>query len=452
MSNSRKPASRKSELEQKILLLKERILDECLSENEREEIYQHLLECVRKITEKFIEELNYKTRGLLYPYKRPSEHRRVDDWYDPLDWAADPESAISSPVQSLKSLEDQIKNEKYLWKSSIDSEILSISDYLTSAFISGDCRCNDTRKKNSGQKCARKDSHSLRAWLEKDTGKTLEKFLSGALKGYYGKRMLIKEIQYGMAYIRLFEEGLRFTENKIMNRCLNCRDQNDEPLRYEGHYCYNCSTAFNERTMKRSLSEHFITERAYDHGEFWQCKGNACGNVFPVRKGKDNDICPYEGCGYRPAGRAKVTKAYYREIFADEPSKPEMPLERPGLDLERCCQFSRQYIFLTDLIFMAVTGELSLTIDEWLEQKRRAIRIELDDEERFMRKKESIRELFRRFLIDDCDPGFDINDIRAILRKKYIAAFREGMPLTDIHLTSLNIGDIRNFLKREVES
>jgi hypothetical protein len=452
MSNSRKPSSGKSELEQKILLLKERILDGCLSDDEREEIYKHLSMCVREMTEKFISELNFKTRYLLYPYNRLSKFWDHSDWNDPMDWAADPESAVSSPVQDLKSLEDQINNEKYLWKSSIDSEILSISDYLTSAFISEDCRCNDTRKKSSGQKCARHDSHSLRAWLEKDTGKTLENFLSGALKGYYGKRMLIKEIQYGMAYICLFEDGLRFTENKIMNRCLNCRDQNDEPLRYEDHYCYNCSTAFNESTMKRSLSEHFITERAYNRGEFWQCKGNACGNVFPVRKGKNSDICPYEGCGYRPAGRAKVTKAYYRGILVDETSEPEMPSARPAPDLERCYQFSRQYIFLTDLIFMAVTGELSLTIDEWLEQKRRAIRLELDDEERLRLKKESIRELFSSFLIDDFDPGFDINDIRAILRKKYIAALREGMPPTDIHLTLLDIGDICDFLNREVAS
>jgi hypothetical protein len=370
-----------------------------------------------------------------------------------MDWAADPESAVSSPVQSLKSLEDQIKNEKYLWKSNrIDSEIISISDTLTSMFISGECSCYKTRKKRSGQECARKDSHSLRAWLEKDTENTLENFLSGALKGYYGRRMLIKEIQYGMAYICLSEEGLLFTENKIMNRCLNCRDQNDEPLRYEDHYCYNCSTAFNESTMKRSLSEHFITDRVYNHGDFWQCKGNACGNVFPVRKGKDEDICPYEGCGYRPAGRAKVTKAYYREILADEPSKPEMPSARPAPAIERCYQFSRRHVFLTDLIFMAVTGELSLTIDEWFEQKRRAIRIELDDEERLRLKKESIRELFSRFIACDYAPGIDLNEVQDVLRKRYL----KGMPVTDFHLITLDIRQImcylRDFLNREVAS
>lgn len=453
MSKSKRAESDISLLEEKLILFRDRIIEGRLSEAEREDVSEHLLRFVRIMTESFIRALNIKTSYLLFPCQGYSSGRREDDLNYPVKEIADPKNASSSPDQSLESHDDLLKEKRHIWDSSnIDDEMVYISNCLTLMLLDGKCCCDNTRKIKKGQDCARQDSHSLRAWLEKDTGKTLGTFLSCALKGYYGKTILIKEIQYGMAYICLHEAGLLFTENKIMNKCLKCRDEKGMHLRFEGHYCYECKIPFDESTMKRCLNEHFITELVYRRGDFWQCKGNSCGNVFPVRKGKNLDSCPYNGCDYRPSGRAKETKAYHREILDDEQTESAVPSGLPPLDDERCYQFSSKYIYLTELIFMLVTGTTSLTIEEWLEQNSSGNGFDHNGKGKLTLKKKAIRKLFTSFLNDDYYSSIEIDDVRTILRRQYLPSLKEGMPLTDIHLITLSIGDIRDFLRKEVIS
>ncbi|MHC9543516.1 MAG: hypothetical protein AB9903_28740 [Vulcanimicrobiota bacterium] len=455
MSKSKRAESDISLLEEKLILFRDRIIEGRLSDAEREDISEHLLIFVRGMTENFIRVLNFKTINLLFPYQDSSAGNQDNALNDPVKVkeTADPKSVSSPQVQSLKSHDDQLKSNRHLWNSSSpDDEILYISGRLSWMLLDGKCCCNNTRKNNNDQGCAREKSHSLRAWLEEDTGKTLGTFLSHALRGYFGKTMLIKEIQYGMTYICLHEAGLLFTENKIMNLCLRCRDDKGMLLRFEGHYCNECKTPFNESTMKRCLNEHFITELVYRPGDFWQCKGNSCGNVFPVRKGKNLDSCPYNGCDYKSSGRAKITKAYHREILDDEQTEPAVPSELPPLDDECCYQFSGQYIYLTELIFMLVTGTTNLTVDEWLEQNSSGRGLEHNGKGKLTLKKKAIRELFTHFLDDDYDSSIEIDDVRTILRRQYLTSLKEGMALTDIHLITLSIGDIRYFLRKEVIS